>query len=341
MHFRSTVSSPKKTNFSHFGSSHFDSSHFIQTLCTIPILVEFDRPMSVSSSSGADVDMRVSSKHGIVEVESEPSWMRMSGGLNIVWTKGWIRMSVELSNCSVFIKQGWTNMMLSCLHRDGCWRTFGRKLVNSGGMVLNRVDSWVNSPLIPRPLLARRTPRFRENGVRKLCWYVVGPLSDLLRRKNIDRVEYKKVANELLSCLPHSLQNNVVVRAPFAANFQISFGLKDGGGWDSCRAVQEALIGGVESNMISVRGHELKVSIGLSPRKKVTMTNMFRADSFLKKSGVNPESHLLCRKSSRILSTMTKEDLGETPKGSNVWMWHSQKCSECGLSLAGWESFEN
>ena len=55
----------------------------------------------------------------------------------------------------------------------------------------------------------------------------------------------------LLCCLPHCLQNNVVVRAPFAANDHISFGLKDGGGWDSCRAVQEALIAGVESNMPS------------------------------------------------------------------------------------------
>ena len=46
-----------------------------QVHCTIPIPVELDRPMSVSSSSGVDVDMRVSSKRGIVEVESEPSWV--------------------------------------------------------------------------------------------------------------------------------------------------------------------------------------------------------------------------------------------------------------------------
>ena len=42
-----------------------------------------------------------------------------------------------------------------------------------------------------------------------------------------------------------------------------------------------------------------------SPRQ-----NMHRAAAFLKKSGVIPESYLLCHKSSRILSTMTKEDLG-------------------------------
>ena len=131
-----------------------------------------------------------------------------------------------------------------------------------------------------------------------------------------------------------------MVRAPFAANYQISFGLKDGG-WDSCRAVQEALIAGVESNMISVRGHELKVSIELSPRRRTTLTNMFRADTFLKEIGVNPKSYLLCPKSCRILSTVTNEDLGETPKGSNVWVWHPEKCSECGVPLSGWEDFKN
>ena len=47
----------------------------IQTHCAIPIPVEFDRLMSVSSGSGADVDMRVSSKRGFVDVESAPSWV--------------------------------------------------------------------------------------------------------------------------------------------------------------------------------------------------------------------------------------------------------------------------
>ena len=134
--------------------------------------------------------------------------------------------------------------------------------------------------------------------------------------QKIDRVEYKKIANDLLSCLPHSLQNNVTVRAPFAANFQISFGMKNGGGFSSCRAVQDALSAGVESNMITVRGHELKVSIEKSQRQRTTLSNMHRAAAFLRK-------------------------LGETPKGSNIWMWHAQKCAECGLSLTGWESFEN
>ena len=265
----------------------------------------------------------------------------MSEGLNSEWTKGWIRMSVELNKCSGSIKQGWTNMMLNCLRKDDCWRTFEWKLVNTGGMVLNRVDSSVISPLIHRPLPAQsKSPVQGEWCPRTVLVRGWAPFGSPASQK-IDRIEYKKVANELLSCLPHCLQNNVVVRAPFAANYQISFGLKDGGGWDSCRAVQEALIAGVESNMISVRGHELKVSIELSPRRRTTLTNMFRADTFLKKNGVNPESYLLCPKSCRILSTVTNEDLGETPKGSNDWVWHSAKCSECGLSLSGWEIFKN
>ena len=133
----------------------------------------------------------------------------------------------------------------------------------------------------------------------------------------IDRIENKKVANELLSCVPLSLQNNVVVRAPFDANYQISFGIKDGGGWESCRAVQEALISGIESNMIDVRGSLVKVSI------------------------VKSESYLLCPKSCKILSTDTNEDLGETPKCCNAWVWHRKKFSRCGVSLSGWEDFKS
>ena len=111
------------------------------------------------------------------------------------------------------------------------------------------------------------------------------------------------------------LQNNVVVRAPFAANHQISFGIKDAGGWESCRAVQLALAAGVETNTIEVRGHSLKVSIELSPRKRATLRNMFRAESFLKKTGSNSESYILCHKSSKIFSR-TNEELGETPKAT-------------------------
>ena len=62
--------------------------------------------------------------------------------------------------------------------------------------------------------------------------------------------------------------------------------------------------------MLEVRGETLQVSIGLSPRRKVTPSNMFQAESFLKKTGVNPEAHMLCPRSSKIL---TNEDLGEPP----------------------------
>ena len=99
------------------------------------------------------------------------------------------------------------------------------------------------------------------------CWAPFGSPAS----QKIDRIEYKKVANELLSCLPNCLQTNAVVRAPSAANYQISFGMKYGGGWDSCPAVQEALIAGVESNMTK-RGHSLKASIELSPRRKITLS---------------------------------------------------------------------
>ena len=309
--------------------------------------------VSLSSSSGADVDMRVSSKRGIVEVESEPSWVasfmeRMDQRLDSNERRIEHRMDERLDTNERRIEQvlglhqtrldkhdaelSAQRRLLEDLRSEiGQFRRSGVEQSRQFGDQSSDTSSTVgsaNSPVqgewCPRTVLVRGWAPFGSPASQK-----------------IDRIEYKKVANELLSCLPHCLQNNVMVRAPFAANCQISFGLKDGGGWDSCRAVQEALIAGVESNMISVRGHELQVSIELSPRRRTTLTNMFRADTFLKKNGVNPESYLLCPKSCRILSTVTNEDLGETPKGSDVWVWHSEKCSECGLSLSGWENFKN
>ena len=97
---------------------------------------------------------------------------------------------------------------------------------------------------------------------------------------------------------------------------------------------------GIETNMIEVRGQPLKASIELSPRRKVTLRSMFRAESFLKKSGVNAESFLLCPKSSNILSH-ANEELGETPKGSDAWVWNRGNCASCGVSLTGWEEFKD
>ena len=61
-------------------------------------------------------------------------------------------MSEELNKCSGSIKQGWTNTMQSCLRKDGCWKTFVRKLDNSEEMVSNGADSSVICPRIPRRL---------------------------------------------------------------------------------------------------------------------------------------------------------------------------------------------
>ena len=68
--------------------------------------------------------------------------------------------------------------------------------------------------------------------------------------------------------------------------------------------------------MIDVRGSPLKVSMEPSPRK-ITLSNMFKAKPFLEKSGVNPETYLLCPKSCKILSKSTYKNLEETSKGSN------------------------
>ena len=63
-------------------------------------------------------------------------------------------------------------MMWSYLLRDGCWKTFDRKLVISGGVVLNQVDSSMNSPLKPHLLLVQRIPRGCGRMVSENC---VGP----------------------------------------------------------------------------------------------------------------------------------------------------------------------
>ena len=114
-----------------------------------------------------------------------------------------------------------------------------------------------------------------------------------------------------------------MVRAPFAANFQLVLGIK-GGGWDQCREIRDALSAGIEHHGLLVRGHPLLVSVELSPRKKTTLSNMFPAQSFLRKKGVSAENYTLCPGSCKILNTSTNEDLGETPKGSNVWTWHHE-----------------
>ena len=89
---------------------------------------------------------------------------------------------------------------------------------------------------------------------------------------------------------PTCVTNDVVVRAPFAAN---SLGIK-GSGWHLCREFRDALIVGIEHCRLEVRGESLKVPVGLSPRRKITWSNMFKAQSFLKKNGVNAEAYTLC-----------------------------------------------
>ena len=127
----------------------------------------------------------------------------------------------------------------------------------------------------------------------------------------IDRIEFEKLTEDLLSMLPTCLQNQVVVRAPFAAFFQLVLGIKG-----------DALSAGIEHRGLMVRGQLLRVSVELSPRKKSTLSNIFRAES-LKKKGVSAEKYTLCPRSCKILNKSTNEDFGEMPKGS--------KCLEPGI----------
>ena len=133
-------------------------------------------------------------------------------------------------------------------------------------------------------------PEWCPHNVRVRDWAPFGSRPS----SKIDRNVYKKLSHDLLSQLPNCLQNQVVVRAPFAANFQLVFGIK-GGGRDLCREVRDALSIGTD-HQLQVRGEPLRVSVELSPRKKITLGNMFRAESFLKKQGVDSDAYTLCPK---------------------------------------------
>ena len=268
-------------------------------------------------------------------------WMQMSEDLSIAWMNGWMQMSEELNKCWGSIKKvgqtrcravfaltvagrpsvgRWSIRKKWCRTEPTIWRHLSSETSSTAGSSNFSVQGeWCRKTVLVRGWAPFGSPASQK----------------------IDPIEYKKVANEFLSCLPHCLQNNVMVRAPFAANFQISFGLKDGGGWDSCRAVQEALIAVWRLTWLMCVVIPSRSRLELSPHRKTTLTNMFRAETFLKKSGVNPEFFLLCPKSCKVLARWSNEDLGETPKGSNAWVWHLEKCSGCGVSLSGWEDFKN
>ena len=72
----------------------------------------------------------------------------------------------------------------------------------------------------------------------------------------IDRVQYKKLSEDLLNLLPDCLRNQVVVGAPFAANYQLVLGVK-GGGWDQCKEIRDVLSLEVQHNGMRIRGHDL------------------------------------------------------------------------------------
>ena len=68
----------------------------------------------------------------------------------------------------------------------------------------------------------------------------------------IDCVEYKKLSEELIKLLPDCLRNQVLVRAPFAANYQLVLGVK-GGGRDQCKEVPDVQSLEVQHTGLQVR----------------------------------------------------------------------------------------
>ena len=84
------------------------------------------------------------------------------------------------------------------------------------------------------------------------------------------------------------------------------------------------------------------MSVELIHRKTVMLSNMFRAESFLKKKKkVTSEIYALSLKSCKILNRISNEDLGETPRGSDEWLWQDVNCACAGLTWSGWEEFSS
>ena len=185
--------------------------------------------VSLSSNRAADVDMRVSSKRGIVEVESEPSWVaffneRMDQRLDGNERRIEHRMDERLDANERRIEQvlGLHHTRLDKhdaelssqrrlledfrseigqFRRNGVEqsRQFG-DLSSETSSIVGSSNSFSQAEWCPRTMLVR--------GWAPFC----SPAS-----QKIDRIECKKVANELLSCLSHCMQNNVMVRALFCS----------------------------------------------------------------------------------------------------------------------------
>ena len=195
--------------------------------------------MSGSAGSGVDVDMRVSSKRGFVDDESAPSWVsalmerRMDQRLDANERRIELRMDERLDTNERRIEQV-LGLHQVRLDKHDVELSAQRRLLED---LRSEIGDFRKSGVEPsRPFndQSSETPstvgstNFSGPGEwcpRKVLVRGWAPFGSPASQK-IDRVEYKKVANELLSCLLHSLYNNVTVRAPFAANFQISFGLK-------------------------------------------------------------------------------------------------------------------
>ncbi len=187
--------------------------------------------MSGSSGSGVDVDMRVSSKRCFLDDESAPSWVsalmeRMDQRLDANERRIELRMDERLDTNERRIEQvlglhqvrldkhdvefSAQRRLLEDLRSEiGDFRRSGtepsRQLNDQSSETPSTVGSTNFSgpgEWCPRTVLVRGWAPFGSPASQK-----------------IDRVEYKKVANELLSCLPHSLQNNVSCPCSFCCEF--------------------------------------------------------------------------------------------------------------------------
>ena len=162
---------------------------------TIPIPVEFDRI--------TDVEMRTSSKRGILDVDSEPSWLpalfdRMDQRLDA-------RLDTRFGGFERRIEQ------VLGIHQTRCKivRQLLEDLRSEVGLLRkSSVDQSkqscdMSSDLTPCPQMvpSQLVLSHRRNGVQKQCWYVAGlRLARQRRKKKVEQSTRKSRTNCSLVC---------------------------------------------------------------------------------------------------------------------------------------------
>ena len=132
--------------------------------------------------------------------------------------------------------------------------------------------------------------------------------------------------------VPADTKCKLTARPPYLANHQVTFSVK-GGGWDVCAEIRDTLSNAFAASDFKIKGSSATVGVETSPRRKIMLRNLFKAEAFLKAQSIRTE---ICGRSCKLLSEAMVE-LGETKRSQEVWSWNAAACAAAGASIAGWQ----